>query len=301
MSQFSPRIIFLLGIPALLWAGNAVVGRMMVGTISPILFNTVRWALAGLILLPFGWRALKSGSPLWGLKGRFALMGLLGIGCYNTFQYLALQTSTPINVTLIGASMPVWSLLIGAFMYQEIPGGRQMLGAFISLLGVAIVLSRGELGALWQVKFVIGDLFMLLAVILWGVYSWMLSRPGASSERTWDWTEFLLAQIAFGLAWSFLFTGVEITKETLHFEPSLWAWALILYVAIGPAIIAYRCWSLGVQTVGANVAAFVGNLIPLFAALMSAALLGEMPQIYHGIAFILIVCGIALSFKKAQR
>lgn len=299
MSQFSPRVIFLLGIPALLWAGNAVVGRMMVGTISPILFNTVRWALAGLILLPFGWRVLRSESPLWRLKGRFAVMGLLGIGCYNTFQYLALQTSTPINVTLIGASMPVWSLLIGAFMYQEIPSRRQMLGAAISLLGVAVVLSRGELAALWQVKFVIGDLFMLLAVILWGIYSWMLSRPGDSSERSWDWTEFLLAQIVFGLSWSVLFTGIEITQETLHFEASIWAWALILYVAIGPAIVAYRCWSLGVQKVGANVAAFVGNLIPLFAALMSAALLREMPQIYHGIAFILIVCGIALSLKKS--
>lgn len=298
MQHYSPRVIFLLIVPALLWAGNAIVGRMLVGTISPILFNTVRWALAGLILLPFGWRILRRESNVWQLKGRFALMGFLGIGCYNTFQYLALQTSTPINVTLIGASMPVWSLLIGALMYQELPSKRQILGACFSLVGVAVVLSRGELRALWQVQFVLGDLFMVLAVILWGIYSWMLSRPGASPERQWVWTEFLLAQIVFGLMWSVLFTTVEFAQDTLHFESSLWAWALIIYVALGPALIAYRCWSLGVQAVGANVAAFVGNLIPLFAALMSAALLGEMPQLFHGVAFLLIAFGIGLSFKK---
>ena len=114
MTPLTPRVIFYMVLPTILWAGNAIVGRLAVGTISPIMLNSIRWSLAALILLPLGWRVFKTNSVLWQNKIRFLLLGLLGVGSYNSLLYLSLETSTPINVTLIGGSMPMWMLLIGA-------------------------------------------------------------------------------------------------------------------------------------------------------------------------------------------
>lgn len=301
MTHLSPRTIFLLSLAPLLWASNAVLGRMSVGILSPITLNLFRWVFATLILLPLGWRILKSNSPLWQQKKRFFLLGLFAVGCYNTLQYLSLQTSTPINVTLIAASMPIWMMLIGAVFYDTQPQLRQLLGAFISILGVMVVLSRGELSSLLSIQLVVGDLFILLATIIWAFYSWMLTKPGASTERTWHWAEFLLAQVIFGLISSAAFSGVEVMTGAFQFEFNLWVLALLLYIAIGPSIIAYRCWGVGVQEAGPAVASFFSNLTPVFAAIMSAILLGEMPQLFHALAFGLILIGILVSSKIKWR
>ncbi|MBU3563723.1 MULTISPECIES: DMT family transporter [unclassified Polynucleobacter] len=281
-----------------LWAGNAIAGRVLVGSISPITLSAVRWGLAALLLLPLGWRVLMPGSALWQNKKRFLLLGLFGVGSYNVLLYLALQTSTAINVTLIGASMPIWMLFIGAVFYQVKPGILQMIGAVVSLLGVGIVLTRGDLSALLSMQMVVGDLLIMLATILWAFYSWMLSRPGTSTERQWPWAEFLMAQVTVGLLWTGFFDGFEIAAGHAFLHLNWWTASLIVFVAIGPSLIAYRFWGLGVNGAGPTVAAFFANFIPLFTALLSAAMLGEPPQLFHGLAFGLIVAGIVISSKR---
>ena len=283
-----------------LWAGNAIAGRVLVGSISPITLSVVRWGLAALLLLPLGWRVLMPGSALWQNKKRFLLLGLFGVGSYNVLLYLALQTSTAINVTLIGASMPIWMLFIGAVFYQVKPSILQMIGAVVSLLGVGIVLTRGDLAALLTMQMVVGDLLIMLATILWAFYSWMLSRPGSSSERQWPWAEFLMAQVTVGLLWTGFFDGFEIAAGHAFLDLNWWTASLIVFVAIGPSLIAYRCWGLGVNGAGPTVAAFFANFIPLFTALLSAAMLGEPPQLFHGLAFTLIVAGIVISSKRGR-
>ena len=300
MPQLNFATITYLLLATALWAGNAIAGRVLVGSISPITLSAVRWGLAGLLLLPLGWRVFMPGSALWQNKKRFLLLGLFGVGSYNVLLCLALQTSTAINVTLIGASMPIWMLFIGAVFYQVKPSVLQMIGAVVSLLGVGIVLTRGDLAALLSMEMVIGDLLIMLATLLWAFYSWMLSRPGASSERQWPWAEFLMAQVTVGLLWTGFFDGFEIAAGHAFIDLNWWTASLILFVAIGPSLIAYRCWGLGVNGAGPTVAAFFANFIPLFTALLSAAMLGEPPQLFHGLAFALIVAGIAISSKTGK-
>jgi drug/metabolite transporter (DMT)-like permease len=298
MPHLALSTVFYLSLATLLWAGNAIAGRALVGSISPITLSAVRWGLAALILLPLGWRVIKPSSALWQNKGRFLVLGFLGVGTYNVLLYLALQTSTAINVTLIGASMPIWMLFIGAVFYQVKPTLLQLLGAIVSLAGVAIVLSRGEPTSLLSLQVVMGDLFIMLATILWACYSWMISRPGKSTERQWPWAEFLLAQVLIGFMWTMLFEGAEIATGHAFIELNYWTGVIILFVAIGPSLIAYRCWGLGVNGAGPTVAAFFANLIPLFTALLSAAILGDPPQLFHGIAFALIAIGILVSSTR---
>ncbi len=283
-----------------LWAGNAIAGRALVGSVSPITLSALRWGLAALLLLPFGWRVFKPGSPLWKNKVRFLLLGLFGVGSYNVLLYLALQTSSAINVTLIGASMPIWMLLIGAVFYQVKPSFLQMIGAAVSIVGVSVVLTRGDLSALMSMQAVVGDLLIMVATILWAFYSWMISRPGASTERQWPWADFLMAQVLVGLVWTGFFDGFEIATGHAYVDLNLWTGSLILFVAIGPSLIAYRCWGLGVNGAGPTVAAFFANFIPLFTALLSAAILGEPPRLFHGVAFALIAAGIWVSSPKGR-
>jgi drug/metabolite transporter (DMT)-like permease len=217
------------------------------------------------------------------------------VGSYNVLLYLALQTSTAINVTLIGASMPIWMLFIGGVFYKVRPSLLQLLGAVVSLVGVTVVLTRGEPASLLSMEVVMGDLLIMLATILWAFYSWMISRPGGSNERQWPWAEFLMAQVFIGFMWTMFFEGAEIATGHAFIDLNYWTGSLIVFVAIGPSLIAYRCWGLGVNGAGPTVAGFFANLIPLFTALLSAAILGDPPQPFHGLAFALIVFGILVS------
>ncbi|MDY0746664.1 DMT family transporter [Paucibacter sp. R3-3] len=300
MNTLTPRLALLLTLPPLLWAGNAVAGRLMVGTVPPLALNAMRWLLAGLLLAPLARGLFARPQELLRHWRYLALAGLLGVGSYNALQYQALHSSTPLNVTLIAASMPVWMLAVGALAFRVRPTRRELLGAVLSLAGVAVVISRGDAAALARVHFVSGDLLMLAAVFCWSIYSWMLARPPASMKKTgWNRDELLMAQILFGAPLATGMAGLEFLLDGS--QPIAWGPGLALalaYVAIGPSLIAYRCWGIGVAEAGPALAAFFSNLAPVFAALLSAALLGEGPQLYHGLAFALIVAGILVPARK---
>lgn len=303
MIPLTPRIALLMTLPPLLWAGNAIVGRLAVGSVPPLTLNFLRWTLAALLLLPLGWRVLREPGQILARWPHLLALGLLGVGTYNSLQYLALVTSTPINVTLIAASMPVWMLLIGALRYGEHPTRRQITGAVLSIAGVLLVIARGSLETLAAVRFVRGDFYILAAIVAWAFYSWLLARPPASMQApqrpAWNWAEFLFVQMLFGLMGSGVASGFETALGDAPIVWNGWVVAALVYVAVGPSIIAYRCWGLGVATGGPALAAFFSNLTPLFAAVMSAAVLGEVPRWYHGAAFVLIVAGIVVSSRRA--
>ncbi|NGM88268.1 DMT family transporter [Parapusillimonas sp. SGNA-6] len=296
-NKLAPSTVLLLLVPPMLWAGNAVVGRYVNDLIPPITLNFFRWVLAFLILLPLGYRIFQRGSGLWRHWRLYSALGLLGIGLYNALQYLALHSSTPINVTLVAASMPVWMLLVGLIFFKAPIAGKQLAGAMLSIAGVLVVLSHGQWQQLLAFRFVIGDLYMIIATIVWAFYSWLLTRPGDTSEVRRNWASFLLAQVGFGVLWSGAFSAGEWAVTDSHIEWSRPLVAALVYVAVGPAVIAFRCWGAGVQRVGPTIAGFFNNLTPLFAALLSSAFLGETPRLFHAVAFALIVGGIVLSSR----
>jgi len=296
--RLTPGTAFLLTVPPLLWASNAVVGRLVRELVSPLTLNFLRWAIAFVLLVPFAFAVLRRGSPLWAHWRRYSMLGLLGIGCYNAFQYLALQTSTPINVTLVGSSMPLWMLATGTLFFGQRVTRPAVAGAVLSMLGVLLVLSRGQWDQLLALRLVPGDLYMMLATIAWAFYSWMLVRTNEPSDVRQDWAAFLMAQLVFGVAWSGAFSAGEWAVGRAHLEAGWPLAAALAFIAVGPAILAYRCWGTGVQRAGPQAASFFINLTPLFAALLSAAFLRELPHWYHGAAFALIVGGIVVSSRR---
>lgn len=287
--------LMLLIVPPLLWAGNAVVGRLAVGTIAPMALNALRWSLASLILLPFAWRGLVAHRATLVREWRvIAALGVLGVGSYNALQYLALTTSTPTNVTLIAASTPVFTLIFGALFFGELVGARRWIGAAISIVGVLLVIVRGDASHLLTLGFVPGDLFMLVAAVVWSLYTWLLKtrRPDVPLAVL------LFAQIATGLLLALPCAWVE--SAFFHVPSRLdtpRAWMVLAYVSVLPSLVAYFCWDRGVSRAGATMPVFFANLTPVFAGLLSAILLGEWPQWYHGVGLLLILAGIGLAGK----
>lgn len=322
MSRPPFATLVLLTIPPLVWASNAVIGRFAVagqdGAIaSPIALNALRWALALAILVlvfrPWAGTSARKGAAAAdsmahrslmpsrqqrllaaladGGWRRFALFGLLSVTLFNTMQYTALRTSSAINVTLIAASGPFFMLLLGRFFFGDQGTRWAWLGAALSLIGVAVVLTGGNPGRIAQLEIVPGDGWMLLATVVWSLYSWLLRRYRPSLSG-WD---FMLLQVGWGALLSLPLVAGEWAADALVVRMQWSTLAVVAWIATGPSLLAYWCWDRGISRAGPVLPMFFLNLTPLFAALMSAALIGEPPRLFHGAAFGLILAGIALS------
>jgi drug/metabolite transporter (DMT)-like permease len=283
--------LMLLTLPPFFWATNAIIGRMVVGMIGPVTLNTLRWLVAGLIILPWAWRPLLGHRDLVRKHWRvIALMGFCSVGCFNTFQYLALHTSSALNVTLIGSAGPIFILLVGALFFDTPMNRRQLLGAMISMAGVVWVVARGDPMQLTRLEISVGDLYMLAASLCWSIYTWLLrkNRPVELSLA-----EMMFLQIVFGLAAFALPTMAEIWFGQ---SPTQWnehSAMVVVYIALFPSLVSYFCWDRGVARVGPFLPVLFSNLTPIFTALMSSWLLDETPYLYHVVGLGLILLGIA--------
>jgi drug/metabolite transporter (DMT)-like permease len=285
----------LLVAPPLFWAGNAVLARALVGEFPPLALSFWRWTLALVVIAPFAARSVWSHRAV--IRNHVPLLAwtsLLGVGCYNSLQYLALQTSTAVNATLIGASGPIVTLLVGAAFFSSPVVRRQWLGAAVSLLGVLWVIARGEPDNLLKLHVAAGDLIMLAAGLAWSIYTWLLrtQRPPLPL------TAFLTVQIALGALMILPFYLLEwiITLQIPAATPT--NFAAIVYVVLLPSLAAYYCWDRGVERVGAVLPMYFVNLTPVFAACLSWALLDDPIGVYHLAGGALILAGIYLASEN---
>lgn len=295
-ARFAPSTLALLTLPPLLWAGNAVVGRALVGHFPPIALSFSRWALAFAVLLPFAARAIARERHVIAAHWRLiAAVSLLGVGCYNSLQYLALQTSSAVNATLIGASAPVAGLIIGALFFRSRVVHRQWTGAALSILGVLVVIARGDPARLAALQLAAGDVIMLIATVLWSIYTWLLRtrRPPLSM------TTFLTVQIGLGALMILPFALIEFVLTKRGPEATVTNAAALAYVVLFPSIVAYYCWDRGVLRAGAVLPMVFVNLTPVFAGLLAAVFLDEPIGLYHIAGGALILAGIHFANRAA--
>ncbi len=295
--RLDPATAALLTLPPLAWAGNAVAARMLVGDVPPVALSLARWVIAFLLLLPFAWQAAMKHRAALRRHWRILLaIGPLGVGAYNTLQYIALQTSTPMATSLIASSSPVFILALGAFVFGERTRPAQWLGAALSVAGVVLVMVRGEPANLVQFAFVPGDLIMLVANLTWTLYTWLLRRH----RPDLPFAPLLLVQMAIGIAAIAPFAALEAALSPARIEWSAGAVTAMVYMAVFPSLLAYWCWDLGIRRVGAVIPVYFANLTPVFAAVLSMWLLADTPRLYHLAALALIIGGIHLASRPAR-
>ncbi len=291
------RIAYLLLIvPPLCWAGNIVLARGVIELIPPVAFAFWRWAVAFLILLPFGWRRAAAD---WGQVRRhwkiMVFLSLTGITAFNTLLYTGVHTTTAINGALVQTAMPALVILISLVAFGERITGIQILGVFFCMVGAALVVLRGDLSTLVNLTFVQGDLVIGVAVVLYALYSAFLRRRPSihpMSFLIWTFGLGVLGLVPLYLAELFLRGGFALDRDVA---------LSILYVSTFPSIVAYFCWNRGIDMIGPNRGGLFINLLPVFASGLAVAFLGESLRGYHVAGMALIFTGMVLFNRKGSQ
>jgi len=282
-------IYFLLVLPPLLWAGNSVLARGVADLIPPVAMSFWRWVIALAILLPFTWKYVRKDWPKikTGWKSIFFL-GLLGIASFNTLLYTAAHTTTALNIALTQSVMPVVIVMISFVLFRERISRLQIFAIALCTLGAGYIIIHGDWQRLIQLKFVSGDLIMLLAVTLYGFYTVFLRKRPDINPLSFLTTTFAVGVV---LLLPLYLWEMQTSPPLVLSQPVILS---LLYVAFFPSILAYLCWNKGIYEIGANQAGLYINLIPLFASLLAIVFLGERFQNYHLIGIILIASGLLL-------
>lgn len=289
-SRFRHAYLLLI-LTSLFWSINMVLGRAIRGDVPPLSLAFWRWAIALALTLPLALPHLRKQWPLL-KRGWLAIviLGLLGVGGYNTLAYVALQYTAATNAVLLNSFIPIATVALSWAFLKKHLRGIEWLGVMTSLIGVITIVVRGKLSTFAGLAPNVGDLWMLCAVFVWAFYTIGLQwRPADVDPML-----LLAALIGVGLLALTPAYAWEISHGRLiHVTPT--SMAVIAYTGIFPGFLGYIFYNRAVGDVGASKASLFIHLMPVFGTGLSALLLGEVPQTYHFIGIVLIFAGIYLT------
>ena len=289
-----PLAYALLVLTALMFAANMLTARATSDFLPPMALAFWRWAGALALLLPFCagslWRHRAAAFAEW--RDLLAL-GALGMGVCGGVVYLGAATTSATNIGLIYAASPVLIILFARLFYGERMSGSQLLGVGLSLLGVLVVIARGDPATIMAVRFTVGDLLILAAAIAWAVYSVLLKHRPTRLPPTAR-----LAAITLGGLVALL---PFVVGEAIVYKPFPLSWQSVgvaLFLAVVPGFGAYQAYGYVQRHLGAGPTGLIMYMSPLFTGLLAFALLGEDLRLYHLAGVALVLPGIFLATRR---
>ena len=290
-SAHSNRTAYLLlVITMLIWAANSVAARLAVGEIPPMLLTSLRWAICCIALLATSHRQIAANwrklLPHWRY---LLLMGTLGFTGFNAFFYAAAHHTTAINLAIIQGTIPVFVLAGGFAFFGTRVRAMQVVGVLVTLAGIAVVASQGHLSRLRSLQLNIGDVWMVIACVLYAVYALGLRlRPAVPQIVFFTAVALVAAAVSLPLAAAEAAMGQS-------FMPSGRGWLLLLFIGLLPSFVSQITFIKAVELIGPARAGVFMNLVPVFGPLLAVAVLSEALFVYHGVALALVLGGIALA------
>jgi len=283
----------LLSLTSLFWAGNVVVARFVTGHVPPVALAFFRWSGAFVVLLPFAFKHIRADWPK--IRARLPMMVLLaatGIGAYNTIAYYGLQYTTALNALLMQSAGPLFVAFWSLVLFRTRLTLAQAVGIATSLAGVLVIIARGDFSTLLSVGFNKGDLYFLTALMIFCIYSALMPyRPQMHPLA------FLGFVTGSGALLNVPFVIWEAASGHVTVFDTETALALA-YVVIFPSILAYLCYNRGVELIGANRSAPFYHLIPVFGSVLAIGFLGEQPQLFHLIGYVLVLAGVVIAARR---
>lgn len=277
----------LLLLTTLFWGGHAVVGRMAVGQISPMLLTTMRWTLVLVILaVGFGRKLGRERAAIVAHWRTILLMGAFGFTAFNALFYVAAHYTTAVNIAIFQGSIPLLVLVGTVLVYGARITAFQVVGMMATLLGVLVVGTRGELGTLAAFRFNVGDLLIVLACVFYAGYTLALrDRPSMSGTALFGG----LCCAAFASSLPLL--AAEIAAGRAQW-PTPKGWVVLVLVAIFPSFLAQVFFIRAVELIGPGRAGLFVNLVPVFGAALAVLVLSEPFAPYHLVSLGLVLGGI---------
>ena len=282
-------------VDSLCWSGNFIIGKFAtLFEIPPLSLNVFRWISVWFILIPFTYKEIYKNRNY--IKKNFlviSFMGIITISTFNSVVYFALNYTQVINAVLVLAAIPALTIILSSLMKIEKTNLFQIFGLILSIIGIGAIISNGELQRIISLNFNKGDLWMLVCVLSWSLYSTLLKKYKLQISQ------FSLIQLMVSVGILFLIPqyfyeqsiGLDVNFNKAFFF-------ILFYVVVFPAIAAYYCWQKGVEMIGPNRASMFIQLMPLFSAGMAIIIFSEKFELYHLAGAAFIVSGIFLSNKK---
>ncbi len=285
----------LLVLTMLFWAGNSVVARGVHELVPPLTLAWLRWTFAAMIILPFARPHLKRDLPLirahWPI---LVLLGTIGAGTFVSLYYIGLSKTTAINGLIINSAVPILIPIAVFVVFRETLSRLQAAGILLSLTGVLLVLTKGDLSLLLDLKLNEGDLWVLAAMMVWAIYTALLRKQPGVHWLSFAAISFMVASIV-----NFpMFIGEMVAGKTL--QPTLHAILAIAYVSTLPSVVAQIFYIRGVELIGGSRAGVFMHLIPLFGTVLAIIFLGEQLYLFHLGGFGLILTGVVLASRAPR-
>jgi drug/metabolite transporter (DMT)-like permease len=289
----SSRAYIILVIATLCWGGNAVAGKLALGHVSPMVLTFLRWVFAVAFIFAISLPQLIRDWPI--VRKRlpyFFALGTIGYTCFNAFLYTALQYTSAINAAVIQAGIPMMIFIINFALFRTRVLFAQIIGFILTIAGVALLASHGDLWTLLHLQMNIGDAIMLLCVLSYAIYTVILRwKPIV------NWRTLMAIPAFFALVSSVPLMAYEVASDTALW-PDAEGWMIVVYTSIFASLLAQILFIRAVEDIGANRAGLFINLVPVFGTLLSVAIIGETLYPYQIIALLLTFCGIAVAERK---
>jgi drug/metabolite transporter (DMT)-like permease len=278
-------------------ASNLVVARGGVEFVPPISLAFWRWTIVFLILLPFTYLSLKRNYKIIQKEyKKLFFLGAMGCGVCGAFPFLAGQTTTVANMGIIYTSSPIFIILISALFFKEKITLTKIIGLVACLIGVFAIIIKGDLELLINLKFTIGDLWMLAAAIGWALYSIYLFYWKTELEI---FQRFTLVAFFGAVSLFPFYIGEEIYFQRTVFNNEFYLWTI--FAAVSPGIIAFTLYTLAQKQLGASLTGFTLYIFTVYAAIYGYILFDEQLENYHYLGTVLVFFGVYLAKKKDDK
>ena len=294
ISKDKTAYIFLI-LTTLFWAGNFIVGKAAsLFEIPPFTLNFYRWTFAWLILAPFTIKEIiEKKNYIFGNIKLIIILGITSITIFNSIVYYSLNFTQVISGVLMISTIPVMIIVFCWLLKIEKTNIFQILGVIFSLCGVVVIITKANLTILLNLNFNKGDLWMVVAMFSWALYSALLRKKKLELSQL----SLLQTIISAGLVFLLPAYLIELFlgyRANIHLPFIL----TLTYVVLFPGLASFILWIKGISIIGSNRAGIFLHLIPIFSTIFAIIIFKEKFMLYHLIGAILIISGIILSSKK---
>lgn len=286
-------VLLLLLVPGL-FSVNQLTARGAADFFPPFALAFWRWSGACLVMLCF------TGPRLWRQRQTLAaewrdllLLGFLGMFVCGAVTYIGGQTTTATNIGLITSASAVLIILIAWIGYGESLSVTQCAGTALALLGVLVIVCRGDPAVLAALTFTPGDLWMVGSATSWALYSVLLAKRPSKLDMPARFTAiagagaltlapFAIGEAAFG-----------------HVAPfDLRSVGIVAMLVLIPSLAAYQGYAVVQRALGAGVAGLVAYLSPVYNAGLAWLFLSEVPERHHLMGAALVLPGLYLASRR---
>lgn len=221
----------------------------------------------------------------------FFLLGATGISLYYWTENLALQYTYASNVGLIASAIPIITVLISNFVFNNEKLTMNMfIGFIIAIIGVAVIIYNGKVLKL-NPK---GDIMAIISAVLFSIYSILIKKINSSYSQLFIVRKTFFYGILTMLP-IFLVSNVTLLKKPVLNISIIFNF---LFLAAFASVLCFLMWNKAIKIIGAIKTTNYIYFVPLITMVSSSIVLKEQISFLMILGGILIFAGVYINQSK---